>query len=174
MILYLTSSGAVGAVRKGKARPATAECVGPSGRAFSIMRKPRPDYGELLDGRVLAFTPPLRLFEAVWAAREGDGADAAWEVYEAALRARWTAPSHLRRLLPGELRYALPARRYDPEAADWDGERWAPGPPLGDGDTLCCGCGAETARAGRCHRVIAAELLRSVGWDVVLDGRRLT
>lgn len=60
MTIYLTSAGAVGQTRRGKARPETAAGVGP-GRAFSIMRNPRPPYGEVLDGRVLAFTPPARL-----------------------------------------------------------------------------------------------------------------
>lgn len=50
-----------------------------------------------------------------------------------------------------------------------------PGGPVGleDGDTLCCACSREAAAAGACHRVWAAELLRQVGWRVLLDGREL-
>lgn len=44
---------------------------------------------------------------------------------------------------------------------------------VSDGDTLCCSCGREQAAQGRCHRVPAAELLRRMGWRVVLDGREL-
>lgn len=40
-----------------------------------------------------------------------------------------------------------------------------------DGDTLCCSCSRDAARAGQCHRVWAAELLRRQGWEIVLDGQ---
>ena len=38
------------------------------------------------------------------------------------------------------------------------------------GDTLICGCSADRAKAGRCHRAWAAILLAANGWRVVLDG----
>jgi hypothetical protein len=175
--VYLTSSAAVTAVRRGTARAPTAACVGSSGRAYSIMRKPRAAYGELLDGRVLAFTPPLRLFEAVQEARHAPQGstdmDAAWQTYEAGLRYAWASEWHRARVRPGELgfgRLAGAREVHDPNRVAWDGEWWVPVGLVQDGDTLCCGCGAETARAGRCHRVIAAELLAEAGWWVVLDG----
>lgn len=45
--------------------------------------------------------------------------------------------------------------------------------PVGDGDTLCCGCSRDKAAEGRCHRVWVAEALLGAGWRVVLDGRAL-
>lgn len=175
MTIYLTSAGAVGQTRRGKAKPETAAGVGP-GRAFSIMRNPRPPYGEVLDGRVLAFTPPQRLLAPALEAKAAGDADAAWPAYEAGLRALWETPEHLRRAAPGALGYGRPAAAHevhDPDRARWDGEWWIPVGVVGDGDTLTCGCGAEAARAGRCHRVIAADLLKRAGWRVVLDGQEV-
>lgn len=175
MTIYLTSSGAVGQVRRGKARPETAAGVGP-GHAFSIMRNPRPQYGEVLDGRVLAFTPPQALLGPAMEARAAGRLDEAWDAYERGLRAIWERPEHQRRILPGRLGYGRPAgdhEVHDPDRASWDGGWWIPVGFVADGDTLTCGCGAEAARAGRCHRVIAADILRGAGWDVVLDGRAL-
>lgn len=44
---------------------------------------------------------------------------------------------------------------------------------VADGDTLCCACGTEKARRGRCHRNWAAAFLALAGWAVVLDGEIL-
>lgn len=49
----------------------------------------------------------------------------------------------------------------------------APSVCVSDGDTLCCACSRDTAEAGACHRVWAAELLVQAGWRVILDGREL-
>lgn len=170
-IIYLTSAGAVGCTRRGKAKPETAACVGP-GRAFSIMRHPRPEYGELLDGRVLAFTPPTRLLAPALAAKDAGDLEAAWPAYEAGLRELWGPRS--KKAAPGSLAYGrLVGGRRPPQLSVvqfWDGFEWEYVGEVEDGDTLACSCGAEAARAGRCHRVIAADLLRLAGWSVVLDG----
>lgn len=171
-MIYLASSGAVAQTRRGRAKPETAAMVGP-GRAFSIMRHPRAQYGETMDGRVLAFAPPARLLAAV---KEAADREAAWPAYETALRERWTAAAHRRRIAPGVLGYGRPAQAHevhDPDRAPWDGDWWIPVGIVADGDTLCCACGLEAARAGRCHRVVAADVLRLAGWAVVLDGVRL-
>lgn len=175
MTLYFTSVGAVMQTRRGRAKSETSAMVGP-GRAFSIMRNPRPQYGETLDGRVLAFTPPMRLLGPAMEAKDGGDLDAAWPAYEAGLRAIWETPEHVRRLTPGTLGYGRLARAdeiHDPDRARWDGEWWIPVAFVQDGDTLACSCGAEAALAGRCHRVIAADVARLAGWSAVLDGVRI-
>jgi hypothetical protein len=168
--IYLTSASAVGHVRRGNAKPETAASVGP-GRAFSIMRNPRPAYGEALDGRVLAFTPPLRLLAPALAAKAAGDADAAWPEYEAGLRAMWEAPERVRAVMPGRMGWGRATRDGDGgRLVKWDGEIWDSIGIVHDGDTLACSCGAEAARVRRCHRVIAADVLRLAGWSVVLDG----
>lgn len=172
MTIFLTSAGAVGHTRRGKAKPETAATVGP-GRAFSIMRHPRPEYGEALDGRVLAFTPPIRLITPALAAKDAGDLEAAWRAYEAGLRALWETPEHMRQVGPGRLGCGLRARHPAGDTHTWDGDHWTRLGFVGNGDTLACFCGAEAARAGRCHRVIAAGVLRLAGWSVVLDGRTI-
>lgn len=60
-----------------------------------------------------------------------------------------------------------------PDRARWDGEWWIPVGVVVDGATLICACSREASATGRCHRVIAADLLKRAGWTVVLDGRSL-
>lgn len=168
--IYLTSAGAVGHTRRGKAKPETAATVGP-GRAFSIMRNPRAPYGEVLDGRVLAFTPPRRLLAPALEAKAAGNMDVAWDTYELGLRTMWETPDRIRAVMPGRLGWGRAVREGDGgRLVRWDGEIWDSVGLVQDGETLTCGCGAEAARAGRCHRVIAAELLKRAGWSVVLDG----
>lgn len=169
--LYLTNAATVAAVERGAASAASEASVGP-GPVYSIMRFPRRHTAELGEGRVLALTPPRRLAApAIRAKRAADRqptdealADA-WARYEAALRQVWARPAD--RLAPGRLVWTRPARSGQP----WDGEFWIRGGEVEDGATLICACARSAAKAGRCHRVIAAELLRAAGWRVVLDGR---
>lgn len=172
MTIYLTSTGAVQQTRRGRAKPETAAMVGP-GRAFSIMREPRPQYGEALDGRVLAFTPQLHELRPALEARGTEREDEAWAIYEAALRGRWEDRRHRERCVPSALGFGRHARDGDDVWQHWDGDAWTPLGKVQDGDTLACACGLEAARSGRCHRVIAADVLRLAGWDVVLDGVRV-
>lgn len=185
MTIYLTNAATVAAVARatstGKpAKPETAACVGP-GPVLSIMRHPRAEMGDAGTGRVLALTPPSGLaWSAIAAKLAGDRASeafdlAAWREYEEALRARWLAPEHVRRCAPGALAYG---REVYPErsggaARPWDGAWWVEVDDVPDGATLICACSREAAGSGRCHRVIAADVLRVAGWDVVLDGREV-
>lgn len=167
--IYLTTAGAVTAVRQGKARPETKAAVGP-GPVFSIMRVPRPAYGEAGEGRVLSLTPTMQLLQDVRDARQTAGGPeeeaAAWARYETGLLALWRPAL----LPPGRLTYCRPATRLEGNARRWDGNVWTPVGPVPEGATLICSCGVEAARAGRCHRVVAARLLAEYGWRVVLDG----
>jgi len=43
------------------------------------------------------------------------------------------------------------------------------GQPVPADVTLVCTCSREDARAGRCHRVVAAEFLDRAGWEVYCD-----
>ncbi len=45
--------------------------------------------------------------------------------------------------------------------------------PVEDEDTLCCACSKADAAEGKCHRVVVANVLASVGWRIVLDGEDL-
>lgn len=193
--IYLTNAASVAAVARGNAKPETAACVGP-GPVLSIMRFPREDTGEAGVGRVLSLTPPSRLAAPAIAAKKaadrrphtahcqarlkhGDGececgADelaSAWRAYEAALYRLWEP--HLARLAPGTLGYGSAADVAAPETRPWDGAFWTPTGIVPDGATLICACSREAAAADRCHRVIAAVLLKRAGWSVVLDGRSL-
>lgn len=193
--IYLTNAASVAAVARGNAKPETAACVGP-GPVLSIMRFPREEMGEAGVGRVLSLTPPSRLAAPAIAAKKasdrrphtphcqarlkhGDGececgADeltTAWRAYEAALYNLW-GPG-LPRLAPGVLGYGV-ARRGPTDGlgvVSWDLDFWARVGEVPDGATLICACSREAAAAGRCHRVIAADLLKRAGWSVVLDGR---
>ena len=39
-----------------------------------------------------------------------------------------------------------------------------------DGDTICCACSADHARAGECHLAFAAPHLVRAGWRVIFHG----
>lgn len=168
MTIYLTTAGVPLAVKRDRASERSRASVGP-GPVYSIMRKPRPEYGEAGAGRVLGLTPPLALLEAARADRSAES----WAAYEAALVEMWTAEDHVARLEPGRLAWAMPARGSGLEGKMWDGEKWLRLGIVEDGATLVCGCSVAAADAGLCHRVIAARLLAAVGWRVVLDGREV-
>lgn len=199
--IYLTNAASVAAVARGNAKPETATCVG-RGPVLSIMRFPREEMGEAGVGRVLSLTPPQRLAAPAIAAKKasdrrphtaecrgrlmhGDGececgADelaTAWRTYEAALYKLWEPG--LPRLAPGVVGFGRPitpgycTERDVERAHRWDGSIWTHDGAVPDGATLICACSREAAAAGRCHRVIAADLLKRAGWTVVLDGRSL-
>ena len=42
-----------------------------------------------------------------------------------------------------------------------------------DGAYLCCVCSKEKANQRKCHRFVAAYLLKEAGWMVTLDGRSI-
>lgn len=185
MTIYLTNTATVAAVDRAAStgkppRPETAASVGP-GPVLSIMRFPRADKGEAGNGRVLALTPPSHLVTPAIGAkkaadRTGDAFDpAAWREYADALRARWLAPEHVRRCAPGALAYGREAHpeRSGGAARPWDGSWWVEVDTVPDGATLICACSREAAGSGRCHRVVAADVLRVAGWSVVLDGREV-
>ena len=196
--IYLTNAASVAAVARGNAKSDTAACVGP-GPVLSIMRFPREEMGEAGVGRVLSLTPPQRLAAPAIAAKkasgrrphtphcqarlkhgDGDGececgADelaTAWRAYETALYDLWE-PYIGRALVPGVLTYGRPAAPDSTMSRIWDGCDWERVGEVPDGATLICACSREAAAAGRCHRVIAADLLKRAGWSVVLDGRCL-
>lgn len=175
-IIFLTNAATVAAVERGGdwANAASKQSVGP-GPVYSIMRFPRGHTAELGEGRVLALTPPRRLAApAIKAKRAADRQPAdealanAWARYEAVLREVWAR--HADRLAPGRLAWAQPAISGQP----WDGEFWIRGGAVPRGATLICACARSAASAGRCHRVIAADLLGAAGWRVVLDGKEVT
>lgn len=199
--IYLTNAASVAAVARGAAKPETAACIGP-GPVLSIMRFPREEMGEAGVGRVLALTPPQRLAAPAIAAKKaadrrphtrhcqirlehGDGececgADefaTAWRAYEQALYKLWQP--RVAHLAPGIIHFGNEAGESANLARDlgilhqWDGSLWVKGMVVPDGATLICACSREAAAAGRCHRVIAADLLKRAGWTVVLDGRSL-
>lgn len=180
MTIFLTNAASVAAVQRGKAKPETAACVGP-GPVLSIMRYPRAEMGEDGVGRVLALTPPSHLVAPAIGAkkaadRTGDASDmGAWREYEEALRGRWLAPEHIRRCAPGSLAYGREAHpeRSGGASRPWDGAWWVEVDDVPDGATLICACSREAAGSGRCHRVIAADVLRVAGWRVFLDGREV-
>lgn len=118
------------------------------GRRFSIMRNPRAwEWGE---GRVLLFLP--------LASDLADVREERISFREYAARCLLQFSQHPEQLPPGELlasdRGVLTAVRH--------------------GDTLLCSCSGAQAARGRCHRVIAAELLAGAGWRVILDGEEMS
>ena len=122
------------------------------GRKFTIMARPRAwEYGA---GTVLAVTPHGFEVSAMQRAlADRDNADAMRD-YREMIEARWTTGSVSTLALPPGLLLAF-----------------ADGPlNVGDGDTLCCACSVDEARAGRCHRTWAAPFLARAGWRVILDG----
>lgn len=184
MRIYLTNFAALAAMDNLKASEQTLATIGP-GRRLSIQRYPR-DY-EIGQGRVLPLVPPRSyVIPAIRAKKKhdtytgrsldtppqfGDQAALAWQRYEEALRGLWERPEHMARLAPGVLSYALEAWPNEEGARPWDGEWWRRGRLVEDGDTLYCSCSKADAEAGRCHRVIAADLLHQAGWEVILGGR---
>ena len=170
--IYLTTAGAVTAVRTGKARPETRAAVGP-GPVYTIMRNPRPSYGEAGTGRVLSLTPRKELLaeaqDALKAAGDHEREQVAWNRYEAGLIALWRPAL----LPPSRLTWCRGARPGEAGAARWDGEMWMAQGEVQDDATLICACGMEKAKKGRCHRVVAARLLAQYGWRVVLDGEEI-
>jgi hypothetical protein len=96
----------------------------------------------------------------------------AWRAYEAALYGLWE-PYIERAFAPDVLTYGRPAAANSTTSRIWDGNDWERIGPVPGGATLICACSREAAAAGRCHRVIAADLLKRAGWTVVLDGRSL-
>lgn len=197
--IYLTNAASVAAAARGNAKAETAACVGP-GPVLSIMRFPREKMGESGVGRVLSLTPPSKLAAPAIAAKKaadrrphtpqcqarlkhgaGDcecgatgetDAAAAWLAYEEALRATWE-PYIDRAFAPGVLTFGRPAQAGSTASRTWDGQEWERVGEVPDGATLICACSREAAAAGRCHRVIAADMLKRAGWSVVLDGRLL-
>lgn len=113
------------------------------GRKLTIMRSPRSwEHGE---GRVVALLPRRVDLIAVQAGQITS------EEYNARCFEHFTSmPAHLS---PGKLYTTAEG-----------------GTPVREGDTLCCKCSKADAKAGKCHRVVAAQVLRSAGWRVVLDG----
>jgi len=172
--IYLTNAATVSVVGRGIARPETAAAVGP-GPVLSIMRFPRADYGEAGEGRVLAFTPPKTLATPAIEARrmydaEGTNASAdAWRAYEAALVGLWSP--RLAAAAPGRLGYGIRVEPYEKGSMAWDGDVWVQAGVVPDGATLVCACSRSAAADRRCHRVVAADVLRRAGWRVVLDGK---
>jgi hypothetical protein len=132
-------------------------------RAFTMMAKPRRwEHG---DGRVDVLVPSgeslQHLERALQARREQWPEDRVAEVmfaYRAAYLAQLAQVS-LAQLQPGGLRASLSG------AGQGGGMVY-----LGDGAIVCCACGKEDARQGRCHRVWAADVLMACGWRVVVDG----
>lgn len=122
----------------------------PGGRRWTIMAKPRPQYGELGDGRILQLQPDEPDLDDIKAGRIS--------VDEYQRRFLESVAWHIgqgRRLEPGFLQGELLNRVSI---------------PVGDGDTLCCSCSKEAAAANNCHRVWSAALLLQFGWRVILDG----
>lgn len=180
MTIYLTNHASVAAVQRRTASAESRACVGP-GPVYSIMRHPRRHMGEEGEGRVLRLTPQSALvMPAIGAKKAYDRGDeaaaAAWRTYEEALRARWERPDWIRACAPGALRFAEEERGAfkEGECLPWDDSWWRERGPVPDGATLICACSREAAAAGRCHRVIAADVLRIAGWRVILDGREVT
>lgn len=167
-VIYLTSVAAVVAAKAGNARPDVARCVGP-GQPHGIMRWPNRAHmpAWAFDRRALVFTPPKAYLARVRETGNLDG-------YLCALRELWLSDEWLDDIGSFSTRgLELYATDDWPRGRAWDGETVRHVGFVGEGDTLCCACGIKAARAGRCHRVLAAELLHLAGWRVVLDGIEL-
>jgi hypothetical protein len=153
--IYLTNLGTVAALKRGNMahRPK----VGP-GSVSGILRFP-PDWAyRMLHAHVIGFMPTVRELAA---ARSGH---VTFDQYRDRLLRRW---GDVERYAPGRLAYANIAPSVsDPDARQWDGAWWVPGGVVGDGATLCCVC----ADPLKCHRSVAAHVLKAAGWKVVLDG----
>ena len=114
------------------------------GRLLSIMRLPRPQYGELGEGHVNTFAPPEWLLLDVKKNRM------TFQTYVRALQDIWSLCYGMK---PGELVFVPPG-----------GSEYS---LVANGDTLACCC----ARGAPCHRILVADFLVRVGWQVTLDGR---
>lgn len=126
---------------------------GYSGRAFTIMAKPNPRFGQVGDGYCNALIPrgeAKEIMEELVKLRRHDLDDPELLArYRRLLEERWQSEIH--RLRPGAL--------------------VAGGGLVRDGDVLACACRAEEALAGRCHRAWAAPFLVRAGWQVRQDGK---
>jgi hypothetical protein len=147
-MLYLTSWSKHHALMR-KGIPETR-----SGRAFTIMAKPRKVFGEIGDGFCSALVPrgpEVELMQELVRLRRLDVEDPdLLQKYRHLMTDRIKREG---RIAPGVLR-----------AGDV---------LVSDGDTLCCACAAPDALAGKCHRHWCARLLVEAGWDVEQDGRRI-
>ena len=131
--------------------------TGYSGRAYTIMARPRAAFGECGDGRVPALVPQgdeVELLQQLVRLRRtsaGVADDAALLArYRGAMEARWaTLDLSSSGLL---VHHAAGLGRVQP------------------GDTLCCACSAVNALRGECHRAWVAPMLVRAGWSVWLDG----
>ena len=147
-MLYLTSWSKWHALNR-KPLPSTR-----SGRAFTIMAKPRKVFGEIGDGFCSALVPrgpEVELMQELVRLRRLDVDDPElFQKYRSLMIDRIKRED---RIAPGVLRAGDDLVR--------------------DGDTLCCACAAPDALAGKCHRHWCARLLVEAGWDVEQDGRRI-
>jgi len=167
-MIFLTNAATVQAVKRADADPGremklgSRLCVGRGRAAWTIMCQPRPQYGETLDGRVWVLAPDVGAKDAVKAGTLS--MDAYREQYLGGEAFGPMGPQSPEDLAP---RWAQPLA-FGQLSALPNGGGW---PVLvRPGDTLCCSCGREKAREGKCHRVWAADLLRQQGWYPVLDG----
>lgn len=167
--IYLTNAVCARNSKRGKGTDRTKASAGP-GRLLSIMRCPRPEYGEAGCGRVISLMPKRELLERTKARIEQVGRAAVWPDYVAELREQWNAAL----LVPGRLSFGVPVAPDANNAIRWDHDYWAARGPVEDGDTLMCSCSVADADAGHCHRVEAARWLADAGWRVILDGRDVT
>ena len=147
-MLYLTSWSKWHAMNR-KPLPSTR-----SGRAFTIMAKPRKVFGEVGDGFCSAPVPrgeEIELMQELVRLRRLDVDDPdLFQKYRSLMIDRIKREGGI---APGVLRAGDDLVR--------------------DGDTLCCACGAPDALAGKCHRHWCARLLVESGWEVEQDGRRI-
>ena len=147
-MLYLTSWSKWHAMNR-KPLPITR-----SGRAFTIMAKPRKVFGEVGDGFCSALVPrgeEIELMQELVRLRRLDVDDPdLFQKYRSLMIDRIKREGGI---APGVLRAGDDLVR--------------------DGDTLCCACGAPDALAGKCHRHWCARLLVEAGWEVEQDGRRI-
>lgn len=147
-MLYLTSWSKWHALNR-KPLPTTR-----TGRAFTIMAKPRAVFGEIGDGFCSALVPR--------------GAEV--ELMQELVRLRGLGvedPDLLRQYR------ALMIDRVRREGRIAPGVLRAGDVLVSDGDTLCCACAAPDALAGKCHRHWCARLLVEAGWEVEQDGKRI-
>lgn len=127
------------------------------GPAYTIMARPRAEYGERGEGHVPALTPQgaeVELMQQLVRLRRtsaGAAPDPALLArYRTALEARWATLD----LSPAGLLVHHAAGLGRVQA----------------GSVLGCACSAANALRGECHRAWAAPLLARSGWSVWLDG----
>ncbi len=162
MRVYLTSLARASAVRIGKSTRFAPE-VGP-GPVLGILRRPPTWAASLISGHVLGLMPKHKELDAV------QGGELTFDGYCSVLRRRWARSLASGLYAPGALRVAVTSTQHlaqhHPDGAFWDGQWWEGRDPVVDGSTLCCACKDAPA----CHRSVAAEVLASAGWEVILDG----